>query len=45
MTKYLRKAIMLRSKLKNNINKQRSDENRDNYKKQRSFCVKLLRQI
>ena len=44
MTKSLRKAIMLRSRLKNNLNKQRSDENWDNYKKQRNFCVKLLRQ-
>ena len=44
MTKSLRKAIMLRSRLKNNLNKQRSDENWKNYKKQRNFCVKLLRQ-
>ena len=44
MTKSLRKAIMLRSRLKNNFNKKRSDENWDNYKKQRNFCVKLLRQ-
>ena len=44
MTKSLRKAIMLRSRLKNNLNKQRSDENWNNYKKQRNFCVKLLRQ-
>ena len=44
MTKSLRKAIMLRSRLKNNFNKQRYDENWDNYKKQKNFCVKLLRQ-
>ena len=44
MTESLRKAILLRSKLKNNFNKQRSDENWDNYQKQRDFCVKLLRQ-
>ena len=44
MTKSLRKAVMLRSRLKNNLNKQRSDENWNNYKKQRNFCVKLLRQ-
>ena len=44
MTKSLRKAIMLRSKLKNNFKKQRSGENPDNYKKQRNFCVKLLHQ-
>ena len=30
MTKSFRKAIMLRSRLKNNFNKQRSDENWDN---------------
>ena len=44
MTKSLRKTIMLRSRLKNNFFKQRSDENWDNYKKQSKFCVKLLRQ-
>ena len=44
MNKFLRKEIMLRSRLKNNFNKKRSDENWDNYKKQRKFCVKLLRQ-
>ena len=42
MTKSLRKAIMLRSRFKNNLNKQKPDENWDNYKKQRNFCVKLL---
>ena len=35
---------MLTSRLKNNFNKQRSDENWDNYKMQRNFNVKLLRQ-
>ena len=44
MTKSLRKAIMLRSRLKNNFNKKSSDENWGNYKKQRNFCAKLLRQ-
>ena len=44
MAKSLRKAIMLRFRLKNNFNKQRSDEHWDNYKKQRNICVKLLRQ-
>ena len=44
MTKSLRKATMLRSRLKNNFNKQRSNENCDNYKRQKNFCVKLLRQ-
>ena len=32
MTKSLRKAMMLRSRLKNKFNKQRSDENWDNHK-------------
>ena len=42
MTKSLREAVMSRSRLKNNFNKKRSDENWDNYKKQWKFCVKLL---
>ena len=44
MTKYLRKAIMLRSRLQNTFNKQSSDENWDNCKKQRDFYIKVLRQ-
>ena len=43
MSKVLRKAIMHRSKLKNIYNKNRTDVNWANYKKQRNFCVKLLR--
>ena len=39
MTKSLRKVIMLRSRLKNNFNKKRSDENWDNYKKQGIFVL------
>ena len=35
---------MLTSRLKNNFNKKRSDENWDSYKKQGNFCVKLLQQ-
>ena len=35
---------MRRSRLKSNFNKKRSYENWDNFKKQRNFCVKLLRQ-
>ena len=35
---------MSRSRLTNNFNKKRSDENWDNYKKQMNFCVKLRRQ-
>ena len=43
MSKALRKAIMHRSKLKNIYNKKRTDVNWANYKKQRNFCVTLLR--
>ena len=42
MVKSLRKAVMLRSKLKNNFNKKRSDEHWDNFKKQINLYVKLL---
>ena len=35
---------MLRFRLENNFNKERSDENWDTYKKQSNLCVKLLRQ-
>ena len=44
MSHGLSKAIMHRSKLKNKFNKNPTDENKSNYKKQRNFCVKLLRQ-
>ena len=43
MTKTLRKAIMMRSRLKNGFNKARSDENWSFYKTYRIFCAKLLR--
>ena len=43
MSKAVRKAIMVRSKLKNKYNKNRTEENWDSYKKQRNFCVNLLR--
>ena len=43
MTKALRKAIISRSKPKIIYNKKRSYDNWDKYKKQRNFCVKLLR--
>ena len=42
-SKALRKAIMVRSKLKNKYNKSRTGENWDSYKKQTNFCVNLLR--
>ena len=43
MTKSLRNAIMHRSKFKNIYNKARSNEDWDNYKNLRNFCVNLLR--
>ena len=43
MSKALRKAIMHRSKLKSIYSKKRTDVNWANYKKQRNFCVTLLR--
>ena len=44
MTRALRKAIMLRSRLRNKHNKSRTAENWNNYRKQRNRCVKLFRQ-
>ena len=43
MTKELRKAIMKRSQLKNTYNKNHNYVNWYLYKKQRNFCVSLLR--
>ena len=43
MTKELRKIIMNRSQLKNRYNKNHNYENWYLYKKQRNFCVSLLR--
>ena len=43
MSNELRKNIMLRSKLKNSFNKDRSYENWCKYKRQHNFCVNLLR--
>ena len=43
MTKKLRKEIMKRSKLKNELNKNRNHENWCKYKTQRNHCVSLLR--
>ena len=43
MTKELGKAIMKRSQLKNRYNKNRNHENCYLYKKQKNFCVTLLR--
>ena len=43
MNKALRKAIMTRSILLNNFRKNRSESNRLKYRKQRNYCVKLLK--
>ena len=43
MTKELRKAIMVRSKLKNKFNTMKTDENKLMYNKQRNKCTSLLR--
>ena len=43
MTKALRKAIMLRTQLRNKYNKERTQSNLNTFRKQRNKCVKLLR--
>ena len=43
MNKTLVKAIMVRSKLRNVFLKNKTEENRSNYSKQRNLCVTLLR--
>ena len=43
MLKDLRKAVMHKSKFKNNYNKYRTEDNWANYKKKSSFCENLLR--
>ena len=43
MNKTLSKAIMLRTKLRNKFLKNRSNENKTNYVKQRNHCVSFLR--
>ena len=43
MTKELRKAIMNRSKLRNKFLKTRNKESKRRFKRQRNFCVSLLR--
>ena len=44
MTKELRKANMKRTRLKNNFNKTRTNENWAAYRRQRNQCVKIFRQ-
>ena len=41
MNKTLRKAIYTRSRFKNNLNKNPTDDNKIKYKKQRNLCVNL----
>ena len=43
MDKTLSKVIIQRSKLRNIFLKNRTEENRNNYAKQRNVCVTLLR--
>ena len=43
MTKELRKAIMIRSKLRNKLNKEKTLLSKTAYNKQRNFCTSLLR--
>ena len=43
VTKDLSKAVMKRSKLRNNYLKNKTDANGMLYKKQRNYCVSLLR--
>ena len=45
MNKNFSKAIMLRTKLRNIFLKNRTEENKDRYTKQRNLCVTLLRKI
>ena len=43
MSKVLIKAIMTRSRLRNKFIKNPNNSNKENYRKQRNFCVNLLR--
>ena len=43
MTKALRKAVMLRTRLRNKYNQNRIAENWNNFRRQRNLCVKLFR--
>ena len=43
MTRALRKATMLRSRLRNKFNEDRTAENWNNFREQRNSCVKLFR--
>ena len=43
MNRALRKAFMLRTRLKNRYNKNKTADNWDAFRRQRNFCVKLSR--
>ena len=43
MNRKLKKAIMIRSRLRNTFLKHPTNENKKNYRKQRNFCISLLR--
>ena len=43
MTRALRKAVMLRTRLRNRYNKDQTVENWNKFRKQRNSCVKLFR--
>ena len=43
MNRTLRKAFMLRARLKNRYNKNKTADNWDAFRRQRNFCVKLSR--
>ena len=43
MTKNLRKAIMKRSRLRTKFLSDRTEVSRKEYKKQRNFCINLLK--
>ena len=43
MNRKLKKAIIIRSRLRNTFLKHPTNENKKNYRKQRNFCVSLLR--
>ena len=45
MTKEVRKAIMIRSKLRNKFLKDKNEQSRNDYRKQRNLCVALNRSV
>ena len=45
MNRTLRKAFMVRTRLKNKYNKNRAADNWDAFRRQRNFCVKLSRKV